>query len=84
MEGQATGSNLKNRVVETLMDTQMWMVIDRQRNSSELSGPMKAVTFKLRKRIQCRFIRLTNIGGTTCGDNYLQLSAWEIFGSLIQ
>jgi hypothetical protein len=84
VEGQATGSNLRNWVVETSMDDRRWIVIDHQQNSSELNGSMKAATFKVQKRVQCRFIRLTNIGATARGDNYLHLSAWEIFGTLIQ
>lgn len=62
----------------------MWIAIDRRQNRSELNGPMKAATFKVQNTVQCRFIRLTNIGETTRGDDYLHLSAWEIFGTLIQ
>jgi hypothetical protein len=84
IEGRATRSNLKNWVVESSMDGQMWIVIDRQENTHELNGSMKTATFKLQTSVQCRFIRLTNIGNTTRGNDYVQLSAWEIFGSLVQ
>jgi hypothetical protein len=33
---------------------------------------------------ECRFIRLVNSGGNHDGRDYLAISAWEIFGSLIE
>jgi hypothetical protein len=33
---------------------------------------------------ECRFIRLVNVGKNHFGDDQLNISAWEIFGSLIE
>jgi hypothetical protein len=82
MEGRTTGSNLKNWIVETSMDGQEWTAVDRQNENDQLDGSMKTATFSISRAEKCRFIRLTNIGRTWRGDDYLHLSAWEIFGTV--
>jgi hypothetical protein len=40
-------------------------------------------TFPVAVSGKCRFIRLVNIGRNHCGSGSLNISAWEIFGCLI-
>jgi hypothetical protein len=41
-------------------------------------------TFAVAGGGECRFIRLVNIGRNHAGNDRLKISAWEIFGSLIE
>jgi hypothetical protein len=49
-----------------------------------LKGSHFVGTFAVAGGEECRFIRLVNIGRNHLGTDQLNISAWEIFGSLIE
>jgi archaellum component FlaC len=60
-----------------------WTEIDRQTNNADLNGPDQRKSFTvLRCAGPVQFIRLRMIGPDHCGNHYLFLSDWELFGEL--
>jgi hypothetical protein len=78
------GCHLKLWLVETSVDGKSWREVAREENNNQLNGVWLAVTFAVAGGGECRFIRLVNIGRNHRGDDQLLISAWEIFGSLIE
>jgi hypothetical protein len=69
--------------LEISLDGQNWTVIDHREDNSELNGWKVTKTFSVAATAPCRFVRLVNIGKNHAGGDCLNISAWEIFGSLI-
>jgi len=61
-----------------------WTEIDHKKQSSELNAGNVTRTFDVLRKEKFRFIRLVNIGRNWEGDDQLRISAWEIFGILIE
>jgi hypothetical protein len=78
------GKHLKSWLVETSADGRCWQQVDHREDSRELNGICLTATFPVAGGSECRFIRLVNIGRNHYGDDILLISAWEIFGSLIE
>jgi hypothetical protein len=78
------GSHLKSWVVETLADGQSWREVAREEDNEHLNGAAFTDTFAVAGGGECRFIPLVNIGRNHYGDDEICISAWEIFGSLVQ
>lgn len=70
-------------VVDSSLDGEAWQEIDRHENSDELKGVGLVGTFAVADCSALGLIRLVNIGQNHRGNDCLALSAWEIFGSLI-
>jgi hypothetical protein len=77
-------AHLKSWVVETSADGCEWQQIDHKEGSDELKGDKVTSTFAVSGAGPCRFIRLVQIGRNHFGTSRLFLSAWEIFGSLLE
>jgi hypothetical protein len=77
-------SHLKSWLVETSADGESWREVGREEDNRNLNGRWFAGTFAVAGGGECRFIRLVNIGRNHLGDDRLEISAWEIFGSLIE
>jgi hypothetical protein len=75
---------LKSWLVETSADGQNWREVAREENNEQLNGSRFTGTFAVARGGECRFIRLVNIGKNHRKDDRLKISAWEIFGSLIE
>jgi hypothetical protein len=75
---------MKSWFVETSADGERWREVACEEDNSQLNGTYLAGTFAAAGRGECRFIRLVNIGRNHNGDDQLRISAWEIFGSLIE
>jgi prefoldin subunit 5 len=76
-------AHLKSWLVETSADGQSWRVA-READNKELNGCLFAATFAIAGGGECRFIRLVQIGTNHFRNDQLAISAWEIFGSLIE
>jgi hypothetical protein len=83
-DGDPAYSHLKSWLVETSVDGENWREVDREENNNQLNGPLFTATFAVAGGGECRFIRLVNIGRNHFGNDCLCISAWEIFGSLIE
>jgi hypothetical protein len=77
-------SHLKSWLVETSADGENWREIAREEDNKQLDGKWLTAIFAVAGGGECRFIRLVNIGRNHFGNDCLQISAWEIFGSLFE
>jgi hypothetical protein len=76
--------HLKNWVIEGSIDGRSWSEIDRQENNNtDLNGPYAVKTFCVSKVDTFRMIRLRQIGLNHRNDNYIVLTAFELFGAVI-
>jgi hypothetical protein len=76
--------HLKSWLVETSVDGKSWREVAREEGNRQLNGRWFTATFPVAGDGECRFIRLVNIGRNHEGTDTLQISAWEIFGVLIE
>jgi hypothetical protein len=81
---QANGRHPKSWAIEVSLDGSRWTEIDRRENNSDLNGASLVNTFSVSESVECRFIRLRQIGLNHHGDYYLVFSSLEIFGHLIE
>jgi hypothetical protein len=82
--GDLGDARLKSWLVETSADGESWREVARQEDNRHLNGKWFTGTFAVAGGGECRFIRLVNIGSNHFGDDQLNVSAWEIFGGLIE
>jgi hypothetical protein len=76
--------HLKSWLVETSADGESWREVAREEDNKQLNGSRFTATFPVVGGGECRFIRLVNIGRNHFGDDQLWITAWEIFGSLVE
>jgi hypothetical protein len=80
--------HIKSWLVETSVDGISWREIDHKEYNNELNGPFRTATFSVTGGSISRFIRLVNIGRNHYylgrGLDLMCISAWEIFGSLLE
>jgi hypothetical protein len=76
--------HLKSWLVETSADGESWQDVAREKDNKQFTGTFFSGTFEVAGSEECRFIRLVNIGRNRAGYDSLQISAWEIFGRLIE
>jgi hypothetical protein len=76
--------HLKSWLVETSADGESWREVAREADNKQLNGSYFTGTFPVVGGEECRCIRLVNVGKNHEGDDALLISAWEIFGSLIE
>jgi hypothetical protein len=76
--------HLKSWLVETSADGGNWREVAREEDNQRLNGYNFTATFGVADGGECRFIRLVQIGRNHFGNDCLYISAWEIFGSLIE
>jgi hypothetical protein len=80
--GDPGESHLKSWLVETSADGEGWLEVDHKEDNNQLNGWQ--FTGKFADGGECRFIRLVNIGRNHAGNDYLWITAWEIFGNLVE
>jgi hypothetical protein len=78
------GAHLKSWLVETSVDGDDWQEVDHREDNEQLNGSRFTGTFAVAGSGECRFIRLVTIGRNHCESDQLVISAWEIFGSLVE
>jgi hypothetical protein len=79
--GQA---HLNSWLVEASTDGENWREVAHEKNNNRLNGSGFTGTFAVADGGECRFIRLVNIGKNHSGYDCLNISAWEIFGTLVE
>jgi hypothetical protein len=77
-------AHLKSWLVETSADGESWREVACEEKNRQLNGSRFTGTFAVAGGGEFRFIRLVNIGRNHAGDDCLSISAWEIFGSLVE
>jgi hypothetical protein len=65
------------------VDGNSWREVAHEENNGRLNGYLFTATFPVVNGGECRFIRLVQIGRNHHGDDCIEISAWEVFGSLI-
>jgi hypothetical protein len=80
----AESEHLKSWVVEGSLDGLNWMVIDRRRKNFDLNEEFAVAIFPVSHSENCHFIRLTQTGKNHAGDHLLTMSAFEVFGTLVE
>jgi hypothetical protein len=76
-------SNLNSWVVESSLDGENWIEIDRETNHFSLQWRLVA-SFPVWNSEECRFIRLTQTGKNSIRADFLGITAFEVFGPLIE
>jgi hypothetical protein len=76
-----TSQKLKSWVIDGSLDGQEWTEIDRNPTVYGVNG---TESFAFKNSVECRFIRLTQKDMTAEGETVLELSAFEVFGSLLE
>jgi hypothetical protein len=82
--GNPGTAHLKSWLVETSTDEKNWREVAHEEDNKQLNGKWFTATFPVTGGGECRFIRLVNIGRNHWGNDLLCISAWEIFGNLIE
>jgi hypothetical protein len=83
--GDAPGNAyLQSWPVETSADGESWLEVAREEANNQLNGRYLTGTFAVAGGGECRFIRLANIARNHHGDDCFCVSAWEIFGRIIE
>jgi hypothetical protein len=77
-------AHLKSWLVETSADGESWREVAREEDNKQLNGRNFTSTFAVADGGECRFIRLVNVGRNHRGSDTLGITAWEIFGSLVE
>jgi hypothetical protein len=76
--------HLKSWLVETSADGGSWREVAREEDNRQLNDRRLTGTFSVAGGGECRFIRMVNIGRNHSGDDRILISAWEIFGILVE
>jgi hypothetical protein len=71
-------------VLEGSNDGSSWVVLDSQTTNLELNLIRLIDTFSVSHTVECRFVRLRQTGTNAGGSYYVVLSAFELFGELIE
>jgi hypothetical protein len=82
--GEPRDWHLRSWLVKTSVNGKSWREVDRQEPNDQLNSPKFTGTFAVAGGGECRFIRLVNIGRNHGGYDGLVISAWDIFGSVIE
>jgi hypothetical protein len=71
-------------VVEVSLDFANWTEIDGQANKEDLKDGWGMASFPVSNSTECRFIRLTQTDKRHCHGNYLTITAFEVFATLLE
>jgi hypothetical protein len=75
--------HLKSWIVETSSDGRTWQEVDHKKDNTDLNGSWLTQIFPVTRGGPCQFIRLVNIGRNHYGHDRIWITAWEIFGILL-
>jgi hypothetical protein len=73
---------MKTWVVEGSLDGSTWTVMDRHMDTLEYSGGWNKSSFAVANPMECRFVRLVQLGPSHSGTRTLYVRAFELFGEL--
>jgi hypothetical protein len=77
-------ANPKSWTIEVSLDGETWIEVDRREDATELNAASAVALFEVKKTQHAKCVKLVNIGENHYGDDSLMLSAFELFGSLIE
>jgi hypothetical protein len=80
----AGASHPKSWVIEGSDDCENWTELDSQTNNSDLNDQNKICTWPTKIRMKSRYIRLRQTGLNHNGTDFLWISSFELFGSLME
>jgi hypothetical protein len=83
-DGAINHQNLRSWVLEGSVDGSEWAAMDERRDSFELNRKDAVATFRVRGPIECWFVRLRQTARNHCNNDYLSISAFELFGTLLE
>jgi hypothetical protein len=75
---------LRSWVLEGSNDGSSWTVLDSQKDNSLMNLSHPIGTFAVSQSTDWRFLRLRQTGKNAKGDHYLVITAFELFGQLIE
>jgi hypothetical protein len=75
---------LRSWTFEGSTDGSSWISLAEEKDNATMNATRPIGTFSVRESGEFRFIRLRQTGKNTCGDDYLLLFAFEIFGQLFE
>jgi hypothetical protein len=75
---------MRNWVLEGSQDDMMWCEMDRRSECSALCSPYKVGSFPILNAVECRYIRLRQTGKNHNGTFAILLTAFEVFGNLVE
>jgi hypothetical protein len=78
------GAHLKSWLIETSADGKIWREVACEKDNEQLNGCWLTGTFAVAGGGKCRFIQFMNISRNHGGNDCLAISAWEIFGALLE
>jgi hypothetical protein len=76
--------NLKSWIVEVSEDGEEWSEVDEREDNSDVNETDVTGLFSVARKEVGRFVRLVNIGRDHSEDDCLCISAWEVFGTLLE
>jgi hypothetical protein len=65
-------------VLEGLTESQHWVVLDERENAK------RGEVWDIAREVECKSIRLTQTGMNREGSEFLELSQFDVFGTLIE
>ena len=76
--------NLKSWVLEVSNDGQTWELVDRRNDNTDLKAQYVTCNFEIGKppRESFRLVRLRQTGANHEGEHFLELTSFEVFGTL--
>jgi hypothetical protein len=83
-KGTVGGQNLRSWLVETSVNGVDWTTVDYQDTNSDLNGKNLTRLFAVKQTGECRLVRLVNIGRNHAGTDEMCVSAFELFGTVIE
>jgi hypothetical protein len=82
--GYSGGPHVKSWLVETSVDGKSWREVAREEDNKQFNHEWFTGTLTVAGGGECRFLQLVNIGRNHMGDDRLVITAWEVFGSLVE
>jgi hypothetical protein len=83
-DGRVNGHNLKSWVIEGSCDQIVWVPLDIQESNNDLNDRGVVRSFEMIRSVRCKLIRLRQTGKNHGGNDYLVISSFEVFGSLVE
>jgi hypothetical protein len=78
------GINLQSWVLEVFVDGNQWVEIDQRKNNAKLTNVNVNHKFNGTERRIGQYVRPVSIGENWAGTNQLAISAFEVFGYLVE
>jgi hypothetical protein len=84
IDATAGTGNLKSWVLSGAIDQkQKWPCLDEVTKCAGLNAPSRIETFPVRRRVLCRYFRLTSTDSNHAGTTHLALARLEFYGLLV-